>query len=271
VPGTTIGGFPIPTGPNANPPAIGAATPASFTQNSTTFYWVESANPRPLEYQIALNNGSSLYLYAWFNVVGPTSPNAVAVTGTVDVAQNIVVNNGVPSLDPSGLQVLIADGIPATPTGVNFQLPFSAGITISASATLPPATPGQFLFVQLLNPFNVLYTADGFLNGGCNLVGIDAHYGYAAAGPAGNVTYMYDAPAIPLVAPATYAAVVFDATTYVMWQSSLNSSIPVPLGYIDWSWTGTAFYLPVALWGFGPLVANTLQAGPFTASAVYPT
>lgn len=168
-------------------------------------------------------------------------------------------------------KVLIADGIPATPTGVNFQLPFSAGITISASATLPPATPGQFLFVQLLNPFNVLYTADGFLNGGCNLVGIDAHYGYAAAGPAGNVTYMYDAPAIPLVAPATYAAVVFDATTYVMWQSSLNSSIPVPLGYIDWSWTGTAFYLPVALWAFGPLVANTLQAGPFTASAVYPT
>ena len=182
-----------------------------------------------------------------FNVGGPVAPVVSVVSGSVVTDQNILVNpsTGQPYYDPSGTQVLVYEGVSKLPLAGNptptFPNPYTAGITISGSVTQPPGVAGKMVFVQLLDSYNVVLSAPGLQNGGCLFAGLDGGFPYGAVGPSsGPTTYMYDSPKVSLVAPTTYASAIFSAHAYVMWQPSLPSSIPVPLGYVRWGLSGYA-------------------------------
>jgi hypothetical protein len=246
VPGTTVGGFAA-TSYLLGVPLTGGPLPTDFSENSNTFYWVDAANARQVRYEVTLSDGQILDSYALFNVGGPVAPVVSVVSGSVVTDQNILVNpsTGQPYYDPSGTQVLVYEGVSKLPLAGNptptFPNPYTAGITISGSVTQPPGVAGKMVFVQLLDSYNVVLSAPGLQNGGCLFAGLDGGFPYGAVGPSsGPTTYMYDSPKVPLGAPTTYASAIFSAHAYVMWQPSLPSSIPVPLGYVRWGLSGYA-------------------------------
>jgi hypothetical protein len=55
--------------------------------------------------------------------------------------------------------------------------------------------------------------------------------------PSGT-TNATDAPGMPL--PSIYSSATrnFNASMYLMWQSGGANSIPIPLGYVTWEFTG---------------------------------
>ena len=50
---------------------------------------------------------------------------------------------------------------------------------------------------------------------------------------------MEDAPITPLPSTYTTASRDFAATMYLMWQSNTQGSIPVPMGSVGWSFSGS--------------------------------
>ena len=112
----------------------------------------------------------------------------------------------------------------------------TAGITFLRQGTQPAG--GNFLFVQLITSDT---SSDGVNSSGktykCTASGgIDGAYPYQGAI---NPASRNDAPTMPLpYSPSASRA--FNATMYLMWQSSTANSIPVPLGYIPWTFNATA-------------------------------
>ena len=106
------------------------------------------------------------------------------------------------------------------------------GITFTPAGT-PPGS-GNFVLVQLINSDSVSYQRQaGTLTCSFNS-GLDTQYPYPLSG--GKAT---DAPFTPLPPIYTTASRSFNATMYLMWQSSLNNSIPVPLLYSQWQFSGS--------------------------------
>jgi len=113
-----------------------------------------------------------------------------------------------------------------------------AGIIFSPPTTGTTSTPpGSFFFVQLITGDTVTYSRTGAtLNcTATNTPGLDADYPYQ--GKTGlSVT---DAPTTALPSTYTTASRNFAATMYLMWQSNTSGSIPVPIGSVGWSFSGS--------------------------------
>lgn len=125
-----------------------------------------------------------------------------------------------------------------------------AGIMMVANAMLSQNNQGAYSWVQLLNPAD-----NKILNGNgpqqcATFAGqqkLDTTYPYGIAGknlfqqivPNDTVT---DNPSLPLVYQGTDAEgkAFFSATIYLMWNSGLQNSIPVPLASLAWSWAADA-------------------------------
>jgi len=68
----------------------------------------------------------------------------------------------------------------------------------------------------------------------------------------------------------------FQATMYLLWTpSGVSSPIPVPLGSIQWGWTGAATQnLSTGVWSLSqnvPNFPNQGSASGFAPSSTYPT
>ena len=111
------------------------------------------------------------------------------------------------------------------------------GITFSRQGTKPGN--GNFLFVQTVDSDT---SSNGYNSNGKSIVctavsGVDGAYPYQNAyDPVSRA----DAPTMPLPFSPN-ASRTFNATMYLMWQSTdTPNSIPVPLGYVPWTFSGTA-------------------------------
>jgi hypothetical protein len=168
-------------------------------------------------------------------VTGVSSPAiniANEVSATIDDLTGCTTSGGTtisggPFLVFGNLQGPVGScGIATGNPGIQF---FPNGATSSA---------GNFLFAQLI-------TADSTVDHGtsgtvtCTATpGLDGAYPYQnQINPASTS----DSPEAPL--PSSYATVTrnFDAIMYLLWQSTTAAnSIPVPLGYIPWTFNATA-------------------------------
>lgn len=217
--GTNIGGYPATT-------ASATVTPTTLTDPSLTTYWVEAGTNIPVSFQYCVSiqgastaNQCSLPANASFNVTGP----AVSLdTTTSDVSVGL------------------------TPLSFGFFVPpDTSGIIFSATATQPDV-PGSLIFVQLVDG----YTGQYF--GGNNCAPFDYGTGLDVMNPSSGIIYYdqspvgatdystNDSPSIPLFSDDSEATADFVARMYLLWQPDIPSSIPVPIGFVPWSWEGEA-------------------------------
>jgi len=246
-PGTTVGGFVVSPDPVTNP-MMGQMNPTVFTGASTTFYWVD---PSPvggsftITLSCTLSNGEVTTVQTNFIVDGPTMTNVAPIFGTV-----VILNNKLSFGNPD----------PPNPPGIQF----------TASAKPSPSDAGVFQWVQLINEDIVTesskvgkITCRGVSGGE-----LDGSYPY----PNENNTTTTDSPDVPLGAPSARLISLertFAATMYLMWKSSIPSSIPVPLGSIYWTFTAIVTISPsTQQWTVSP--NSSWSASAFDPSVDYP-
>jgi len=145
-----------------------------------------------------------------------------------------------------------------------FALPSTSGIVFNAALT-QPSTAGSILFVQYLNNYNLTYN-----NGsGCAFSygpGLDSYYPYDSSAVGAPQASTNDSPGIILYSDASEATASFNATMYLMWQPNASASIPVPLAYIGWQWSGDA----VQTNGAWSLKSSSRSANQFVVSSGFP-
>lgn len=136
------------------------------------------------------------------------------------------------------------------------------GILMNSAGTGQPG-PGEIVWVQILVSDKRLMTDRSNRKFDCAYKpGLDNDYPYST-GPTTDDS--------PLMTTSKYkvADVAMNFRMYMMWQSSLAKSIPVPLGYFDWSvgWKSDR-KTKTGVWR---LVSSARAASPFTRSTAYPT
>lgn len=209
VPGTTVGGYTASV-------SSGATTAANFSQASTTFYWVDAGNSRNVTFNLKLSDGSTSSASVPFNVSGPTSPGMTAT-----------LNPGGVTIDSVGNNILLEFGNNST----------TFGITFTPTVTQPSGVTGTFSYIQLINSEQENIT-DPPLTGTCTIgTGLDNNYPY----PPRSDGTAADSPATSLNSTYIEVGETFSATMYLMWNSGLPNSIPVPLGSMQWGYSGDAY------------------------------
>ena len=218
IPGTIVAGY------SASSSSGSVATNVSTNQQSITFYWISSGNSQNVTFTLNLSDGSSPKATATFNVGGSTASMSTA-TGSVGIFAGPVLGFG--------------------PTGIAFN----------PTVTTPTGDSGQFKWVQLItNDTFTLTTTGGTVLTCVNVTvpstpsgtGLDTVYPYATG------TSTSDSPNLILRSSAyNKEARSFSAQMYFLWDPALPAgctpgatctSIPVPLGYTSWAFSGTASY-----------------------------
>jgi len=228
--GTNIGGY---IASSAGGSVLPTATSSTLNPapTSLTTYWVYPGSSIPVTYQycvdilVDLSYVCSPIATAEFDITGPTggamsvTPFAPSVT-IADLAACTDLNG---TAWPAGPYLFYAQRItgsicaPAGTVGINFNDPTGY---LNASG-------GSFSLVQLIG--------SDVVTGGCCTwgPGLDTQY------PAGSPPYD-DSPFIYLPPTANSASRTFAANMFLMWNSSMANSIPVPLGYQQWGFSSTA-------------------------------
>jgi hypothetical protein len=187
-------------------------------QQTTPFYWVYAGNPQTVTFTLNYGNSKTAKAQATFNVAGPTG------TDSGSPATNQLTID-----DWSGNGNCITAGIYLVFGNVTWAsgcvLQGTKGISFNANIT-SNGTTGSAFRVQLVT--------DGSLSGGKNCTitpGLDTGYPY----PLTN-----DSPPVVLLSSYTTLTRTENFKTYLMWQSNTANSIPVPLGYLPWGFSGSA-------------------------------
>ncbi|WP_263416482.1 hypothetical protein [Terriglobus albidus] len=274
--------------PSASGGGQEAADPP-LNQNALTFYWVNPGdNGETVTYTYTLDNGQSANATATFNISGPTGnllPNAFAqsnITGTSLANPQAQVATMAMANSPAkpGVGVFINDN--AQPVSDGTQCPAHPGAA-------PAAGCGQFIWVQILNSVirsQIIPVGEPFdPNNASNQ--LDGTYPYAS-GINPNGTYSsnatWDSPGRGLLHSWGEAAEPFRATMYVLWDPALPAgcipawvdttidpykphasqgctSIPIPLGSVQWSWSACAINALAPAPGGGTTPSWFLQCG----------
>lgn len=143
----------------------------------------------------------------------------------------------------------------------------TAGIQFSPPSTQSPS--GTFSFAQLVRSDAITYTVSGSTSTTCpGTPGLDGAYPYQ--NKYGQL--VNDAPYVKLFSTYTTESRSFVATMYLMWQSSTPSSIPIPLGYVDWNFSGSSSEpLPNSTWGPATVSGIAASFVPVTSPGLFPT
>jgi len=143
--------------------------------------------------------------------------------GSVTIASlSGCVVNGQPMTEP-----WIAYGFE---TGSCSQPSGTYGIVFNTPTGYSNASGGSFFPVQLISS----ETASGSYNHSWT-ANLDKQYPYGLGSFPTS-----DTPDLGLFSTDTTVTLSFSANMFVMWQSSTANSIPVPLGYQTWGFSGTA-------------------------------
>ena len=242
-PGDYTGGF-------LHTPMQGGPQPVVREGSSTHFYWVTPGEHRRVQYRVKLTTGETATAETFFDVEGPSFTQV--------------------QVDP--VKVIIAPG--ATPDSSVLGL-LGSGISFRALYSLPDGMLKNFTWVQLIQS-DALTIKD--TEGEMRCVpksqpvaqfgaGLDTSYPYDMRNPT------RDNPPLQLTPDAQEYSRVFHARMYLLWTSGLSNSIAVPLGFVDWSFSGEVV-LKDEVTNQWELKAG--QAGPdnaeqpFTRSQAYP-
>jgi hypothetical protein len=239
-PGTAVGGYVNAAGtgiPDTTGGQVKALPPNSTTDPLSldyTFYWVYSGSSFNMTYQYTMSGGfgsvNSPVATANFNVTGVTSPSVSPQNYGSLTVHTLTGCTGVPTGPwlEYGNYTGYAPPCPGPISG-------TPGISFTPSGT-QPSGGGSFSFVQLINSDSNTYTTTAGTTKTCTFSsGLDKTYPYAAVSQ-GTAT---DAPALQLLSTNSSQSRSFNATMYLMWQSNSSGSIPVPLGYQTWQFSGS--------------------------------
>jgi hypothetical protein len=209
----------------------------TLNQQSTTFYWVTQGSSQNATLTLNYNTGQQASAEVTFNTSGPTSVSMSTPTSVVQIWED------------SELDLYLRFGNPTVP-----------GIQFDASATPPSGDSGTFFYEQLIGEYNVVY-----YNGqGCSFsvgTGLDNTDPYPSNGLSTD-----DSPGIEVYSNETEATANFSATMYLLWQSGTSDSIPVPLGNVNWQWSGDA----VQNSGDWSVKSGSGSSGGFVTSSTFP-
>ncbi len=244
--GTAVGGYVNAAG-NGPPDTTGGRTLSSAsTTGSDTIYWTTPvSSTSTYQYTMsspAAGSASSPVVNTNFTVNGPTS-----------AAMNTTIDQPFIGGHPFSLEL--------------GNYPAQAGEQFTASATISNSSQtanGNYFFTQLVNTYNAAAQRTSTPCSYSPGVGLDNSFHY---GNLNGVTSTSDSPEIPIFADYTSLSVSFSASMYLMWQATTTNSIPIPLGSVNWSWSGTANYVN-STW---QLASSSENAGTFIAGAGFPT
>lgn len=258
--GTAVAGY---TASAANP-SLGQVTalPNPITGTGVTFYWTGASNAGgcaqtscSVTFTYELSNLQVGSATVTFNVGAPTGPPGNPQGGpTVTATPSGVIVRNPPSLDLQLPDIPVLENGGAGAPGMQFL----------ATATLPPANPGLYWWVQLissdqscnLNPNypNGVYCPPNSIPGPAEL-DTTYPYGYPCP-PYCNVWQTFVADDSAKDSPLTYLVLgqgeymrSFNATMYLTWIPNADNAcnafygpctIPAPLGSVSWHWSGDA-------------------------------
>jgi hypothetical protein len=196
------------------------------TNSSYTFYWAYPASSVQATYQYTMAGGgssaSSPVATATFNITGPSggSMRSTAIT-TLHIA-NLSACTG----HPGGPFLIFAAGATGSLCSLVVTTP---GITFNSPTGYSNTSGGNFLVGQLVSH-------DTLTGGGTTYgPGLDGSWPYGDGTLPTN-----DSPAIYLASTYRTLTRSFEATMFLMWQSTTSNSIPAPLGYQTWKFSATA-------------------------------
>jgi YVTN family beta-propeller protein len=238
--------------------ALGAYTPTpdSFnagvkrnvltTEPSITLYFL-SPGIHQVTYSYASAGQTSNSAEAAFNVVGPSVsrtdvPTIKATRGSVQLIDNTKDQHPYP---PYLKDWYLSCGNAFRAACVTFHVQpyFSA----------PPDYPGKFQWVQvLISDTDVIERNNGPTQTCTTKSGYDAMYkNNKRVYPDYIGRKASDSPSWRLFLMDISHNVTFKANMYLEWMSILPRAIPVPLGYMTWSWVGSAAIKPDGSWDLG--------------------
>ncbi len=218
--GTAVGGY---SASNSS----GSVTPLPSTNNSSfTFYWAYPASSLSMSYQYTMSAGggsvNSPVATTTFNVTGPTGGSMTTTPYTQVTIANFSSGTGC----SAGPYLVYGNetGSCSSPSG-------TPGMKFNSPTGYSNASNGKFFNVQLIN-------TDTFTGSFSHTTtpGLDTSYPWAG----GQAPPTNDGPDFALASSDTSITRSFNATMFLMWQSNNANSIPVPLGYQTWAFSGTA-------------------------------
>lgn len=234
---TTVGDY-VPT-------AAGVTIAKTITdQKDISFHWVYPGNKLHVKYHYCVTipgvgEPCSPDATATFDVQGVESPSISIdneLVPNINYLTGCKMGNG--EVIPSGQNLVYGDlgGSVPQPVGFCGVATGIAGIRFFPHGTPPGA--GNFFFVQTINSdvINKSGAAGVTACSDTSTSGLDKQYPY-------QLTVnkdVADAPETLLQTPYTSVSRDFRATMYLFWQSTITGAIPVPLGYIKWTFQATA-------------------------------
>ncbi|MGB0124203.1 MAG: IPT/TIG domain-containing protein [Silvibacterium sp.] len=228
----TVGGTNI--GAYAATNTSSTITPTDLTQSSLNTYWVYAStkgNSLGVTYQYCVNipgfgNACSPNATAKFNISGGGKMSSNAYNKlTIDTLTPCGGGSAGPFLVYGNITGTSCVANPGGTWGISFK---------------PSGAPsgGTYSYVQLINSDTRTLTATNTIT--CTHdQGIDGGYPYSGIIPNTNPPQALDAPGDPLQNGYT-ATRSFNATMFLMWTSNVANSIPVPIGYQTWDFSGSA-------------------------------
>jgi hypothetical protein len=259
-------------------------TDADLKKANITFYWIYRENDNiPVTYKYCVDipgadadGQCSLVAKAAFTVTGPEggsmsfTPFAPAVT--IASLTTCIDPNG--ATWPGGPYMIYAIGVsgPACPGQADYP---AFGINFNSPTGYSNDTGGIYSLVQLISTETITGESAGTFSAGLDT---DYPYGWPPSS---------DSPKVYLQPTATSVTRNFTANMFLMWQSTSAKSIPVPLGYQTWgfsgtascsvacgtasSWNATTNGTPGPVGSFTPSSASQTQVGNNTLVDGYPT
>jgi hypothetical protein len=206
--------------------AVTQLAASAFLNPSVTFYWPYSASSgQQVTFNYCLNNQQCNSANATFNVTGPTGGSMKTTPYTQVTIANLssCVMNG--TTVPAG-PWLAYGNLTGSCTAIHGK---PVGITFNSPTGYSNSSNGSFTPVQLLSSD----TLSGSVNS-TGTPGLDGSFPYNPVLPTN------DSPTLNLLSSDRSLTRTFVATMFVMWQSNTANSIPVPLGYQIWGFSGTA-------------------------------
>jgi hypothetical protein len=227
------------------------------------FYWVSPvSNTYYLFYTYYTDYGEG-WTWVGFNVSAPSITEYVC-GGNVGSSACNSTNNG-------SLGTTIVNSSSNLGFGDRYTYGANYGIQFTASTT--GVSGGTLMFVQTLTPYTFSWYNSYPSSKACTGTAVPA------STPTLDNLYPYVSGSSPLTTSdnpdwafpsSTYPGLTTDlhATMYTLWTPSGTNSIPVPLGYVSWSWDGIGTYNGTSWTASG---SSTSSESGFTASSVYPT
>jgi len=228
----------------------GKVEPTDFTQSSTTFFWT-TLGTKNVTYTVQLK-GKTYTAKTTFEVQGPTCDSDC-----------VTIQRG-------NVQTYYYDNLWWLSFGnVHTVTPHAPGIEFTESAGASPV-PGQFVWVQLIDSdyLVVWFSAGG--NETCTFAiagvgGLDTDFPYEA-----NATSVDDSPNSAMLSTWKKAKQATEFRMFLMWQSSTSDSIPVPLGHVAWTFSGTAVLSKKVVPPVWSLESSATTASSFIPGHAFP-